>query len=991
MKVLEWIKELFDKHSHLNNIKWKIDKINIAEGINFVLPPEANDSLENYILNNSLFAAQYVYLKDLYDRELATKIPNGFTVNSETIASLSDDFAQLFDFPPLFKGQYEANIHNKISQASFRVNYILIMEDGQKIFQYELTGPFLKISDNEIYRLNLADWQALYALHCHQNLPLSQYNEYENAQLVYQLQLARKNGMPVDLRHFDNNDIEVLKPNSIGVAMQTLPDGSLELIPNIRNIDIEEVRQRTGQLSQNNTCLLRVNKKIVLFEPKQLEAMQEILSKKQIPKEQVTHFIASPSAYLDASLIDLDLGFSLRAYGAEKFSHFYAGEVEKSNIDWFYQQGKIESVKVLNNIIKDIAQLNDIENDITKTYEANAQILKVENREIDISDREEVEETLNKLKNKFSFDSQLDNQEKQEENHKKETIVIDIEKNDDEMGFSDYEHRHNLNIQQQRFERDNLKRTPYLHQEEGIHWLLVHIENSKGALLADDMGLGKTYMTLVAIHEQYCRCEKQDKTKKPILIVAPLSLLENWRDEVDKTFIKSPFKDVIVLQAEADLKRFKAHNQKETKAILEEDNNVDLEKLTYSLKIGNGYSINRLDMPSRLVLTTYQTLRDYQFSLALVDWGMVIFDEAQNLKNPNTLATRAAKGLKADFKLLATGTPVENSLKDFWCLMDTATPGLLGAWQDFREQYIQPIISAKNEDVFAKKIEIGKRLRHKVGNFMLRRTKEENLKGLPNKIIYTGDEQDQDKHFLPILAAEMKTQQLYAYNEIIEKVNQCDIEDKRKLILSSLRELKVTSIHHQLNINDKNIVNNAFTSVKIKTLLSILDLIREKKEKAIIFVETKIIQSYLTALIAQKYKIIVEIINGETQAVSKKANKKTRKSIIDNFQEKEGFNILIMSPIAAGVGLTVVGANNVIHLERHWNPAKEAQATDRVYRIGQTKTVNVYLPMALHPNAISFDLQLNRLLNKKVDLSNAIVESSNDTNLYEEFSSLFAK
>src|SRR5690554_7084796 len=104
-------------------------------------------------------------------------------------------------------------------------------------------------------------------------------------------------------------------------------------------------------------------------------------------------------------------------------------------------------------------------------------------------------------------------------------------------------------------------------------------------------------------------------------------------------------------------------------------------------------------MPARMVLTTYQTLRDYQFSLSRIDWSMVVFDEAQNLKNPNALATRAAKGLKSDFKLLATGTPVENSLKDFWCLMDTAIPGLLGAWQDFRGRYIAPILSASDDEV----------------------------------------------------------------------------------------------------------------------------------------------------------------------------------------------------------------------------------------------------------------------------------------------------
>lgn len=123
------------------------------------------------------------------------------------------------------------------------------------------------------------------------------------------------------------------------------------------------------------------------------------------------------------------------------------------------------------------------------------------------------------------------------------------------------------------------------------------------------------------------------------------------------------------------------------------------------------------------------------------------------------------------------------------------------------------------------------------------------------------------------------------------------------------------------------------------------------------------------------YGISVDVINGETAAVATSKNTRSRKNIIDAFQAQQGFGVLIMSPVAAGVGLTVTGANNVIHLERHWNPAKEAQATDRVYRIGQQKQVNVYLPMAVHPEIRSFDLQLHQLLNNKVDLSEAVVEN----------------
>ena len=216
-----------------------------------------------------------------------------------------------------------------------------------------------------------------------------------------------------------------------------------------------------------------------------------------------------------------------------------------------------------------------------------------------------------------------------------------------------------------------------------------------GALLADDMGLGKTYIALVAMSEVYKLPELKNETKKPALIVAPLSLIENWIDESNKTYQDSPFRDIVVLQSNADLKKYKIKGAStETKQAVSQDSSLDSEGIRYSLKVGKNFGNERLDLPERLVVTTYQTLRDYQFSLCKIDWQLVIFDEAQNIKNPNAMQTRAAKGLKANFKLLATGTPVENSLTDYWCLLDTAQPGLLGSYQEFRKSVYKAYYSS---------------------------------------------------------------------------------------------------------------------------------------------------------------------------------------------------------------------------------------------------------------------------------------------------------
>jgi SNF2 family DNA or RNA helicase len=363
--------------------------------------------------------------------------------------------------------------------------------------------------------------------------------------------------------------------------------------------------------------------------------------------------------------------------------------------------------------------------------------------------------------------------------------------------------------------------------------------------------------------------------------------------------------------------------------------------------------------------------------LSRINWSIAAFDEAQNIKNPNALSTIAAKALNADFKLLATGTPVENTLKDFWCLMDTAVPGLLGAWQSFRKTYIVPITAVDGEQARQRKQEVGSQLRQVVGDYMLRRTKEDNLKGLPQKKIYAGV--NGASNFLPVLAAYMNDQQLKAYNSIIAEVHQASAEDKRKVVLPSLHKLKLTSIHHDLlsdiSFRDltQQISQRASGSSKITALLQLLHDIKKRNEKVLIFTTSKRVQAYVSALVSHEFRVIVETINGETKAVANKKDDATRKGIIDKFQSAPGFGVLIMSPVAAGVGLTVTGANNVIHLERHWNPAKEAQATDRVYRIGQKREVNVYIPIALHPNQKSFDEHLNSLLGNKVDLSNAVV------------------
>ncbi|HIL03914.1 MAG TPA: helicase, partial [Candidatus Thioglobus autotrophicus] len=561
-----------------------------------------------------------------------------------------------------------------------------------------------------------------------------------------------------------------------------------------------------------------------------------------------------------------------------------------------------------------------------------------------------------------------------------ETIVVDIDLNDEILS------EHSPLVEAKiadvcrvgKLDWGNYIRSAFKHQDVGVRWILGLIDQSKqedkikGALLADDMGLGKTFMALSAIEHHYQDLNKIAETQKPTLIVAPLTLLENWKDEVFKTFKKSPFRDIVILQSDGELRRFK-NGGVEIRSNSNEDGEYEPR---YSLNIGKEQP-DRLDMPGRLIITTYQTLRDYQFSLCLIDWGLVVFDEAQNIKNPNALQTRAAKGLKAEFKLVATGTPVENSLADFWCLMDTACPEYLGGYQSFRSKYILPVLQAAGDEVEEVRFRVGRELRIQVGAIMLRRVKEDNLDGLPSKHIFVGVE-DEEWQYLRELGKTMSGYQLKVYDGAIESLAESDSSHA----LGTLQRLRSISLHPRLADGGKlgiphseqelqSIFNE---SEKLKSLIELLNLIKKRQEKCIIFSVNKRLQAFLSLALGKKYKLgPLSVINGDAKAVSKKSSTPTRKTMIADFEAKEGFNIIIMSPVAAGVGLTVVGANNVVHFERHWNPAKEAQATDRVYRIGQKKDVNIYIPVLLHPNMESFDVNLHRLLSKKTLLKDAVI------------------
>lgn len=994
MGILSFFKKLKEESVDQPTYKVTADSL----GLNFsVSQSELSASLIGEV-EAPLLRFQHTLLKSLEEQGAAIRIANGFEVESFNAVSLDESFYEAFYLPPQFNGSINTKIKGRTSQTAFGITAEPVMPNGELISHYELKGPYLKISSTEQFLLKSKDWQALVSIKNHKALTPSQKTEFANNSLVLQLKNAEAAGCKIDLSHFRN--IDYIKPEKMGLSMQELENGDLMLSPTFgKDIDQKDIENRLGQIgSSKEEMIFKVRNSFVLLDEKRLEAAKEILTTRRIPKAQVKKFFEAPTAYLNAAVIDLDTGFSMRVKGAEKFQHAYFGDVEESGVDWFgggQPIEKSETIEALGKVIANRESLADFKKTVEDAQELGAQTVNFEGVTVDVTDKPLIEqaikqgEKLIEKQNSSDYEDESEDGLESEIEEKLQTAVVAIDTNDDDVEFEVSSGDINsINFDKVIFARENLKRLPFPHQEEGIQWLLGLMTAGQfgedkpvgGGLLADDMGLGKSYMALVAIHEYMHRIKEHKKKEKPVLLVAPLSLLENWKDEIDKTFHASPFTDVVILQSAADLKRFKVQGaKKETLQAVADDSTLEKDDIRYSLKIGGEYGADRLDQPNRLVLATYQTIRDYQFSLSRIDWAIVAFDEAQNIKNPNTIVTRAAKALKGDFKLLATGTPVENSLKDFWCLFDTAVPGLLGSWREFRETYIAPILEAK-EDAAALQLEVGLQLRHAVGRYMLRRTKEEKLSALPAKHLWIGDETlvEGNTRFHSGLVGNMQGSQKTAYDQVLQSVHDQE-GDKRALILSSLPKLRQICIHHDIaaiqpaSATSKLIADSINASCKIQSLITILDEVKQKDEKVIIFATTKAIQSYLSFVLGVRYNLAVDIVNGETKAISNTTNISTRKSILAEFEDKDGFNIVIMSPLAAGVGLTVIGANNVVHLERHWNPAKEAQATDRVYRIGQKKEVNVYLPIAAHPSIRTFDQQLAKLLQKKTNLSEAVV------------------
>lgn len=466
---------------------------------------------------------------------------------------------------------------------------------------------------------------------------------------------------------------------------------------------------------------------------------------------------------------------------------------------------------------------------------------------------------------------------------------------------------------------DNLKGQLRPYQETGLKWLWTNVSKGFGCCMADDMGLGKTIQIITLI----LKMKNDGKLKHPVLVVCPTTLMGNWMKEL---------------------------------AMFAPD-------LTATIYHG---AERKLDTKFDIILTTYAIMRIDIEELQKNTWDMVVVDEAQNIKNPDTAQTLAIKSLKSDIKIAMTGTPVENRLTELWSIFDFINKGYLGALREFQKSYAIPIERFKEYSRATK-------LKMSVSPFVLRRLKTDKnvISDLPEKMVL-------DEYcYLSKNQAVLYEKTL---NEMMEKISGFTGVNRRGNIFKLITALKQICNHPRqfLKVGDMN----KESSGKLEKCIALVQNILDNNEKTLIFTQYKEMGTILEQVIEDECGSKPLFFHGSLNIAQ-------REELIERFQTDPETKVMILSLKAGGTGLNLTSATNVIHYDLWWNPAVEDQATDRTYRIGQDKNVMVHRMVTLG----TFEEKIDEMLKTKKELANLavyegekIITELSDSEIYEIFS-----
>ncbi|MFZ4722153.1 MAG: DEAD/DEAH box helicase [Phycisphaerales bacterium] len=478
---------------------------------------------------------------------------------------------------------------------------------------------------------------------------------------------------------------------------------------------------------------------------------------------------------------------------------------------------------------------------------------------------------------------------------------------------------------------------PY--QLAGLSWLAFLDRYGLGACLADDMGLGKTIQLIALLQHEREKAPEGEKVG-PTLLVCPMSVLGNWHRELTR------FAPELNVHVHHGLDR--PHGDKLMATVAKSD----------------------------VMITTYALVARDKESLEKVEWRRVALDEAQHIKNPPTKQTASIRALKAGHRIALTGTPVENRLTELWSIMEFCTPGYLGPMAEFRRRFAVPIERHRDK-------ERAERLRGLVRPFILRRLKTD------AKVISDLPPLVESRQHVP-LTGEQASLYDKVVDEMLAKVDRAEGLRRRGLVLSALVKLKQICNHpaHYLRettspevVSEEAAVEVAESAnempIELPTdgrplsarsgksirLMQMLEEVVAAGDRALIFTQYRQMGHLLVAMIRRELDVESLFLHGGTPQAK-------RDQLVARFQDPEGTApIFVLSLKAGGVGLNLTAANHVFHYDRWWNPAVENQATDRAFRIGQLRTVNVHKMIS----AGTLEERIDQMIEQKTELATQII------------------
>ena len=862
----------------------------------------------------------------IYYFPLATLVDNGYAsynkdycvVPYENVYLLDDEDKEILGVPSKYKMAIRVRSDGMLNTPVFKykVDFLSHAPDG-KVLVYEQCENVI-IIDGKKYLFSPDQYGLIKRIESYNAVDeIEKTTDYNLRSFAEIKSLAIKAGCVLD-GYLSNESVYV--PDKIRIEIGHDEDG-FTIDPSVQIEEKDKFKQTFERMRKVQSVYPISNnageRTRVVLNPEQKRELEYIKQSggRHRTREDIQEIVENPTEFFDPDLFDLtdlysDRVIEIGVYKPKFFpficpykSCWVAGATVETPENG---TSKIE--------IRNEAELDELTRSISEAETNNNAVVNFKDAQIDLNDARFLADMAKK---------QLSCPKEPVKPITKEHEVLIIEDNAEVLSFTAQERKIETG------DRYTLFKNPYLindfhlkdHQEEGIAWL-QHLYNQKasGCLMADDMGLGKTLQLLYFIDWH----SRKYQDHHPYLVVAPVSLLENWENEY-KRFFKEPRMKIATLTSRDIPRKF------------------DKDSIGY---------MQSLD----IILTNYESLRISQLNFCAVEFDIIVLDEAQKIKTPGTMVTNAAKALKGRFKVAMTGTPVENSLLDLWCIMDFCVPGLLGNAKSFAAKYQNPLKKA-DTDLIA----LGNEIHDKLGLYFIRRLKSDVAKDLPEKHEF------KESKIMPSIQESM-----YRH-----AVNEYKLGHQPNMLLTIL-DIKQISEHPYLydsSLPTREMDEIVDTSARLQITLSFIDRIQNRNEKVIVFAERKDTQRMLQQVFFERYGIVSKIINGDTPPFVSEwnMNKQSRQASIDEFQVVDGFNIIIMSPIAAGMGLNVTAANNVIHYSRHWNPAKENQATDRAYRIGQDKDVYVYYPMAICKDFRTFDQTLDDLLSRKTSLATSTI------------------